>query len=87
MTRRMRKTTKCTGTCSIAQKPSQENQPAIRFIILSHGQPGARTSHVSRTQSYNESHQTKQVEDFPDTDPDLLVQKVTVRFFLVGLLK
>ena len=87
MTRRMRKTTKCTGTCSMAQKPSHENHPASRFVILSHGQPRAWPSHVSLTQSYNESQQTKQVEDFPDTDPDLLVEKVTVRFSLVGLLK
>ena len=88
MRRRMRKTTKCTGTCSIAQKPSHENHPAIRFVIPSPGIPRLAQAwpamfHVSLTQSYNESQQTKQVEDFPDIDPDLLVEKVTVRFSLV----
>ena len=45
--------------------------------------PGLVMFHVSLTQSHNESQQTKQVEDFPDIDPDLLVEKVTVRFSLV----
>ena len=92
MMRRMRKTTKWTGTCSIAQNPSHENQPAMKFVSLSHGlarlaRQGRVMFDVSLTQSYNESQQTEQVEDFPDTDPDLLVEKVTVRFALVGLLK